>query len=308
MKFWFCLILLNLSFFINAQDYSSLFGSEYENIDKCSRQEDTSACASVSLPGSVYQCCKYSITYYDQDGVDGPNTYCSVFVKNRISDQEIEASKKIYKESLGFIYSNMESSLTIEEIPGNVIKFECPTQTIEYDYRLTDITDEDKAVFKKDNYCLRYYYQGLMDLGILPDGVLSFGKKTITQSDCFNAVLTPSSENISTCAYASYTFKLTNGNTYPINTCLYISKSSFNTKELDKHLKEYFQGYSNINGVTIQSYNIEISNKNGEKLSYDSLTNSLKTGSSSTTGNQNGDSFLQFSKSMGLILLFTLLF
>jgi len=135
-------------------------------------------------------------------------------------------------------------------------------------------------------------------------------KKTIIQNDCFNAVLTPTAENIASCAYASFTFKLVDGSTYPINTCLYISKSAFNTKELDKHLESYFQGYNNINDVPIQSYNIEISNKNGGKLSYDSQTRSLKDGIPGTNGNgnQNGDSFLQFSKSMGLCLLFTLLF
>ena len=63
-------------------------------------------------------------------------------------------------------------------------------------------------------------------------------------------------------------------------------------------MEEYFAKYSNVNGVNIQKYNVEISKQNGKKLSYDSLIKSLVNGSLKNMKIKIGELFLQFSKSL----------
>ena len=130
-----------------------------------------------------------------------------------------------------------------------------------------------------------------MDLNLIPDGVLNIEKKAITKNDCNNAVLLSSTKNIATCAFGSFTFKLSNGNSQTLNTCLYISKNAFDTKTLDQHLESSFNQYSSINGVTIQSYRIDITDKNNNKLKYDSTTKTLTK-----------SSFVAISKTISIIL------
>ena len=68
---------------------------------------------------------------------------------------------------------------------------------------------------------------------------------------------------------------MSNGQSKTLNTCLYISKNAFDTKTLDQHLENSFNQYSSINGVTIESYRIDITDKNNNKLKYDSTTKTL---------------------------------
>ena len=133
-------------------------------------------------------------------------------------------------------------------------------------------------------------------LELITNGFLNINKKSITKSDCNNAVLLPSSQNIATCAFGSFTFRLSNSKTQTLNTCLYISKNAFDTKTLDQHLESSFEQYTSINGTSIKSFQIDITDKNNNKLKYDSTTKSLTK-----------SSFMQISKII-LIILFICLF
>jgi len=89
--------------------------------------------------------------------------------------------------------------------------YDCPSQkyTVTYDYEV--FTDEEKELFKKDNYCLRLYYEGLYELNLISE--LKIEQKAITKEDCSNAVMIPSKKNIETCAFASLDFLLLDGST-----------------------------------------------------------------------------------------------
>ena len=89
--------------------------------------------------------------------------------------------------------------------------YDCPSQkyTVIYDYEV--FTDEEKELFKKDNYCLRLYYEGLYELNLISE--LKIEQKAITKEDCSNAVMIPSKKNIETCAFASLDFLLLDGST-----------------------------------------------------------------------------------------------
>lgn len=87
-----------------------------------------------------------------------------------------------------------------------------------------------------------------------------------------------------------------------VNTCLLITKSTFETKTLDQNSQQSFSSYSDINGVKIASYKIEINDKNGKSLTYDS-----KTKSSTTTSTSEGKGgFIEMSKLLALILIYLL--
>lgn len=174
---------------------------------------------------------------------------------------------------MGFVYTMLGSSYY--DSFSFKQTYDCPSQKFTIDYNVGTYTSEEKEIFRNENYCLRLYYQGLADMGLISGSALNLEKKSITKEDCSNAVIFPSSQDYATCAYASYNFKLLDGSAKTLNTCLYISKSAFNTKELDQHLQMSFNGYTNVDGIKIQSFKIEINDKSGKSLSYDSQAGTL---------------------------------
>ena len=283
---------LLIIFSYESVDYSSLYGNS--DINKCI-SSGTSSCKSVSLSKNM-ECCIINANYYGGylDGYDF--TMCSPNSKYKMTDDDIKASQQIYREAMGFTSTMIDYSSSYLNSFSFKINFDCPSQSFTIDYNIGSFTDEEKEVFKDERYCLRLYYQGLSALDLFDASILNLEEKTIQKSDCNNAVLLPSTKDIATCAYASFNFKLINGTIKPFSTCLYISKSSFNTKNLDQHLESSFEAYDYIDGVTIESYEIEITDKNNNKLKYDSLTNTLSKGE-----------LLGFTKILSILLMIYLL-
>ena len=116
-----------------------------------------------------------------------------------------------------------------------------------------------------------------------------------------NAKMLPNSQN--TCAYAAFTFKLSDQTTKKVSTCLFMSKNSIETNSIDKRLEDDFSEYKLTDfddGATITSFEIEIESKDNKKLSYNSLTKILAT---NNNGNKkNSLSILLLLISMILIL------
>lgn len=255
------------------EDDSSLFGNS--DMDKCYLSEKTS-CKSVSVSNKKMECCKINAQYYG-NYLDGYKvSMCFLNAKQKMTDNDIKSAQQIYREAMGFTQTMIGYSYSMQF--SFIMEYDCPSQSFSIDYNVGTFTDEEKDVFKNENYCLRLYYQGLMDLDLIDASILNLKKKSIQKSDCQNAVMLPSSANIATCAYASFRFKLINGTIKPFSTCLYISKSSFNTKNLDQHLESSFESYNFIDGMSIESYEIEITDKNNNKLKYDSTTKELSKG------------------------------
>lgn len=296
IKIFICFFLL----FLTNQDsnyYLNSLGNS--DLSKCMASE-TSTCKSVSLSSKTLECCKISTYYYKSSYSSGLDfDMCMPYVKTKITESQIKSIQQVYREAMGFTLANYpysDYSNYLDYIPSFKQSYDCKSQSFEIDYKVGTYTDEEIKIFKDDNYCLRLYYQGLMDLNLLQDGFLNINKKSITKSDCNNAILLPSTQNIATCAFGSFIFRLSNGKTQTLNTCLYISKNAFDTKTLDQHLESSFEQYTSINGTSIESFQIDITDKNNNKLKYDSTTKSLTK-----------SSFMQISKII-LIILFICLF
>lgn len=267
------------------------FQTDYEKcLSTDSNAADANNCKSVSLSNNM-ECCQV-FTEFQSSYV--PNNYiCSPYYKTKITQEQIQQVQEIYRETYGFTCTNTGYfySMNFKQT------FDCPSQKFSINYNTGTYTDEEKQIFKQENYCLRLYYEGLIDLGLLQEGTLNLYYKEITKEDCSNAVMLPSSENIATCAYASFDFQLIDGSSKHLNTCLYIAKSTFDTKTLDQNTEQSFSSYTSINGMTITSFKIEINDKSGKSLSYDS-----KTGSFESTSNNKGG-LIGLSKLLGLILI-----
>ena len=50
---------------------------------------------------------------------------------------------------MGFLYSNSQDAIDIEDMQGSFLEYYCPTQTITYDYRFIDITEKEKTILNK---------------------------------------------------------------------------------------------------------------------------------------------------------------
>ena len=270
-----------------------------DDFKKCT-SADKSQCKSISLPNSNMECCFVSAVY--ENPIIQNTNICSAFLTIKMTQEMKNQIQAYNRESMGF---TMITVMGIDNYDFNLLSrklvHDCPSQKFTIDYSTGTYTNEEKEILKKENYCLRLYYEGLFDLGLLPSGNLKLKYKEITKEDCSNAVLLPSSENIATCAYGSFDFKLADGSTKHLNTCLYTFNSAFDSKTLDQNSQDSFSSYLSINGTAITSYTVEINDKNGKSITYDSKTESLV----STTNNKG--ELLGWSKLFALILMVCLL-
>jgi len=224
-------------------------------------------------------------TYYGGYRSSYSTDLCSIWLSNDLTDDQMQSMQESYQEASTFL-----SLIYKYNIPEILIEYYCPKKSYNLTYGKGSFNDEEIAIMKDENYCLRLYYESLYQLDYISD-IIGSGKRTITKDVCMNAKTLPKSKN--TCAYASFNFKLDDGTTERISACLMVSTASFETKNLDKLLEQDFAQFYNIDDKSVDSFEVEITNKDGTTLKYDSLTQTLT---------ENGSDYLGKS-----LLLFSLL-
>ena len=277
-------------------DFSQLEGNSlYTDIMNCANHEDLSTCPDVAMKSGYYQCCRFhtSIQVYNsyyrryEDSVS--QDICNVWVAFDYSDEQIEIMQKSYQEAVTFLTLNYKYYIPIIQNT-----YTCPKKTFTFNYGKGSFTDEEIAIMKDENYCLRLYYEGLYQLGYISNIIGDSSDRTITKDICMKGRTLPSSGN--SCAYASFHFKFSDGTTENIATCVLVSSTSYESKSLDKLLENDFKQFSSLDGEAINSFDVEITNKDGNVLKYDSLTKTVVT-------EQNSSEKLEKS----LLILFSLL-
>ena len=153
-------------------------------------------------------------------------------------------------------------------IPDYKMEYTCPKNSYTLNYGQGSFTQEEIDIIKSENYCLRLYYEGLYQLGYVSDFVTN--ERTITKDICLNGLTLPNSKN--SCGYASFNFKLADGTTKTVSTCMMLSSAFYETKNLDKLLEEDFKQFNSFGDESIVSFDVEMTNKDGKVLSYNSLT------------------------------------
>lgn len=176
--------------------------------------------------------------------------------------------------------------------------YNCPSQTFTLDYTMKAFTKEEKEAYQKENYCLRYYFQSLMEIKILTEDYLDFKAKKVIKEDCLNAVILPTSKNIAICAFVKYTFNLSDGSSEQFTTCLLMNKNVFDNLKVDQNLEETFTTFKVINGTDITSFKIEFVANNGKSVKYNSETKIMIS---------NKGEIINISKSLTIILTIYLL-
>ena len=277
-------------------DPSQLEGNSlYTDIMNCANHKDLSTCPDVAMKSGYYQCCRFhmSVQHYDYDSgrYESPvgHDICNVWVAFDYSDEQIESMQKSYQEAVTFLTLNYKYYIPIIQNT-----YTCPKKTFTFNFGKGSFTDDEIAIMKDENYCLRLYYEGLYQLGYISDIIEDSSDRTITKDICMKGRTLPSSGN--SCAYASFHFKFSDGKTENIATCVLVSSASYESKSLDKLLEEDFAKFSSLDGEAVTSFDVEITNKDGNVLKYDSLTKTVVT-------EQNSSEKLEKS----LLILFSLL-
>jgi hypothetical protein len=240
------------------------------------------------MTSGVYQCCRVQTTiqYYDGSSYSGGTSrdFCSAWVSFDYTDAQIEEVQRSYQEANTFL-----SLIYGYHIPKIKMTFICPKKTVTFNYGEGSFTDEEKAIMRDENYCLRLYYEGLYLLDYAHT-IVGSNSKTITKDMCMNGKTLPSSGN--SCAYASFNFKLSGGTTKKISTCVLVSSTAYESKSLDKLLEEDFAKFTKLDGEHVSSFDAEIANKNGNVLKYDSLTKTVTTENTDNNARRLGESLL----------------
>ena len=274
------IFILLLSFSFQQYNYDIDMGqlqasSIYTDMMNCINHENKLTCSSVTMTDKLYQCCTVNTQmHFSSSHYSSSSQICSIWLTIDITDDEIEALQESYQESATFI-----SLIYGTYLPEFSLEYICPKKTYNFDYGPGDFSDEEKAIMKNENYCLRLYYQGLYQLGYVSNFIKNEGK-TISKQQCMNALTLPNSKN--SCAYANFNFKFADGTSVSVSTCMLVSDVSFQTKSLDQSFEKEFAKFTTLNGKRITSFETEIANKDGTTMKYDSLTKTL-TGNTSSS-------------------------
>ena len=123
----------------------------------CTDHKDTSTCSSVQMISNVYQCCKASMSMYGY-----LFTLCSPWIIQDLSDEQIKDLEESMKESYGFL--KYAVGLTT---PSFTIEYNCPKKTYSIHLGPGTYSEEEINILKDDNYCMKLYYTGLYELGVV---------------------------------------------------------------------------------------------------------------------------------------------
>lgn len=267
MIFLFSIFIINLSI-------------KCSSLDCYSSSDD---CKSITISEKNSECCKVTMNTFSS---------CTIFTKHKMTQFEINSTEITFKDYYSFSIYNLGSVSLVTYIA----EYDCTSQSVSFNYSPDfSVTEEQREFFGKDNYCLRLYYEGLFGMNLYPERfeIEGYEKKLIQKSDCDNAIVASSSEEYETCAYASYKFKLKNGTNKTLNTCLLLSKTAFIIKSivLDQALMMDFLLYSKVDGEFFENFEIEIIDKDNNKLLYDHLKKNFKEVDNDDNINKNEDNF-----------------
>ena len=229
----------------------------------CLGHKDINTCSSVEMISNVYQCCKASTSLYGF-------SICSPWIIADLSDEQI----KDVEESTAENYAFLEYAIGIS-IPSSTVIYTCPKKTYTIHVKTGTYSEKEMEIIKDKNYCMRLYYTGLSELEYVSN-LMETEEREITREDCMNAKTLPNSKN--SCAFASFNFKLDDDTYKKLSTCLYISKTTLETQNLDEFLKSQFQSIASSNigdGKSVESFEVEIADKDGKTLKYDSKSGAL---------------------------------
>ena len=143
-------------------------------------------------------------------------------------------------------------------------------------------------ILLSENHCMNYFY-GFNDF--------------TTKEECFNAVILPSSEEVGlSCGYFEFNIKYSDGTSESIKTCNIFNKDILSNNYLDDKSKESYKNFVSTNSEdnkVVVSYVVAFSDDKGNKIVYDSLTDSINP----NTNSGKNISLVKYSLIIALLLI-----
>lgn len=265
LSFLNALLIISLLSQIYSQNYEQMFN----DIELCLYNDNTNNCTNVKMTSGVYQCCKVKTSGYYLD-----NTLCSIQVtpislfKEQMEDK---TTKALFKEIFGYsLYNGYNYGYNeYRDYMKIKIDYYCKDGNATSLFGYDTYTNEEINVLQSDNHCLRFIYSDILY------------NSYATKENCFNSVLTQSSINVGlTCGFFEFTIIYSDRTRDSIKTCNIFNKELINYGKLDDKTKESFESVVNSNknsSKIVLSYTVDFSDKNGNKLFYDSETETVSS-------------------------------
>ena len=253
--------------------------------------------SSLNIPN--FQCC-----ILDFQSKDESFKNCSLLGGSieQINEQKnSKMIKAILREIYGFTLFIFQSDGDTNFDARHSQKYDCQDGKTEINYGYEEYNSADEEKLKSNKHCLRYFYSYAIDY--------NFKEKFPTNNDCYNADLLPTSEDAGLkCGYGEFNLKYISGNSEVYRTCYFYDSNAIKTKTFDDQSTNAFDIYawtvSSSEGDSLLSYTVDISDDNGNKLRYDSLTKQVTIPSTS----QSSSKGVKDIKSKYLLFLLILIF
>ena len=270
------LIIIILFIQISSQDLD--LDELIKDSNLCTQHKDTTSCSSVQLHSGYYQCCKTNITVAGMSISSCGPQMTPISEYTRV--MEMPSIKAIYKESFGIAKYHNDN----EVINPNNIKmtttYECPDGQVTTKFGYDTYTDEEIDILQSDEHCLDYMFNY---------------REFSSKQECYDSLLLPSSISAGlSCGYFKYTIKYSDSSTYEIESCGIFNKDLLGQKSLDDQSKNGFKSFVKSNkegGKVVLSYEVSLSNKEGQYLVYDSSVDRI---TSSSPSNSSGNLTLNY--------------
>lgn len=261
---------------LNVGIKSDFVDDNYYDIMNCIRA-DINSCSSIKLKTNNLECCQFKINYldndssYDEDDDDDDASICSAVFTSYVSKSMINQIESIAIEEYGILKAYLNIN-----IPRLKETITCTSAKASYEFGKYTYTQEDLKKLKSKNHCLYYYFNSI-NQNLFNDESIS-----IDRDKCINAESLDVTKNADIyCAYADAAILYSDGTKNEFKTCYFLPSESIKSKKLDPTTEAALQKATSYeakkSGKTIDEYEVQMVDKNGRSLTYNSIEGIVET-------------------------------
>jgi hypothetical protein len=265
---------------------------------------DEDSCLSVSLGSQYYQCCVLTLTT-----PSNISEVCTLSSPVEEMEKELASgrAKASMKELYGYTKYDMLSydpnSELFEELKV-IYNYKCKDGELSFRYGYDTYTEEEIKILRSEKHCLVYSNSYITYYDYLD--------RMPSKEDCFNADLLQSTKDTGiSCGFIEIHLNFQSGKKLNFNTCNLFNPEMAETRKLDKESNNLYQSIvqkiSNDQGEILIDYKIELSDSNGKKMNYNSLTGQIEDSIvSSAEEKESNSQIVKISKYLLLLFIIVL--
>jgi len=240
----------------------------FQDSNKCAVEFDKTKCSAVDFEDKTFQCCsqKKIEKGKDSDQIEEKCAFTIAPLQPGIEEMETENGKIMLKEISGMNFFRAEegTNTTSQEV-----EITCKDGNLNMAVDINDYSEEEKARFKSDNLCLRF--------------LNNYKEEVTNENICYDSIVATATETSGvSCGFFKYTLYFGDGTKGQFKTCFLFNNDIFKTKNLGYWTKTISITNALVNSLKFfnffTNYKISFSNSNGDKLIYDSATDTVIEG------------------------------